>query len=55
MTMVSHLARNLRVGLWMETVLFLLLTGSLEIKLHQELWSFWYFSANMLGSRIHLL
>ena len=54
-TMVSHLARNLRVGLWMETMLFLLFTGSSEIKLHQELWSYWYFSASVLGSRMHLL
>ena len=35
-TMASHLARNLKVGLWMETMLFLLLTGSLEIVLKKS-------------------
>src|SRR6185312_15881915 len=35
-TMASHLARNLKVGLWMETMLFLLLTGSFDIALHHE-------------------
>ena len=38
-TMASHLARNLRVGLWMETLLFLLLKGSFDIALHHEFWS----------------
>ena len=39
----------------METMLFLLLIGSFEIKLHQELRSYSYFSTSVLGSRMHLL
>ena len=35
-TMESHLARNLGVGLWMETMLFLLLIGSFDIALQHE-------------------
>ena len=40
MTLASHLARNLKVGLWMETMLFLQLIGSLEISHHHELRSY---------------
>jgi hypothetical protein len=34
-TMQSYFASSLRVGLCIDTILFLLLTGSLEIEFHQ--------------------
>src|SRR6185503_4324345 len=39
-TIARYLARTLGVGLWMETMLFLLLTGSSEISFHQALRSY---------------
>ena len=36
-TIVRYLARTLRVGLWIETMLFLILTSKSEISFHQAL------------------
>src|SRR6185312_4724838 len=54
-TIARYLARTLRVGLWMETMLFLLLTGSSEISFHQALWSYSRSSAKTLASNMHFL
>src|SRR6185503_17051337 len=39
-TIARYLTRTLRVRLWVETMLFLLLTGSSEISFHQALQSY---------------
>src|SRR6185436_13691936 len=54
-TIARYLARTLRVGLWMETMLFLLLTGSFEISFHQALRSYSRSSVNALASNRHFL
>src|SRR6185312_9152857 len=54
-TIARYLARTLRVGLWMETILFLLLTGSSEISFHQALQSYSRSYVNALASNRHFL
>ena len=54
-TIARYLATTLRVGLWMETMLFLLLTGTSEISFHQALRSYSRSSVNALASYRHFL